>query len=99
MLLYSTVKVWPACDVTSKVKVPPIQVALVSASWAAATVVKLPPVNPPKGTPAGFWPFVTVHQIVRFAGKGANVVQVTTVLPALQDWDVGRRAYVIESTR
>ena len=39
--------------------------AFVSVSWPPGVVVKVPPVNPLKGAPAGFWPFIPVHQIVR----------------------------------
>jgi hypothetical protein len=41
--------------------------AFVSVSWPPGVVVKVPPVYPLSGTPAGFWPFITVHQIVRLA--------------------------------
>ena len=50
---------------TSKAKAPPLQMAFVSASWSpAATVVKVPPVYPPSGTPAGFWPFTRPQDCV-----------------------------------
>jgi len=65
VLLYSTVKVWPACEVTSKTNIPPLQMAFVSVSWPPIVVVKVPPVNPLKEAPAVSCPLITVHQIVR----------------------------------
>lgn len=92
VLLYSTVKVWPAAEVTSKAKIPPLQVAFVSVSGPADKVVKVPPVNPLSATPARFWPFCTFHKIFRFGGNGAFGVQVSTVLPALHEEEMSRWA-------
>ena len=91
VLLYSTVKVVPASDITSKLKAPGLHVPFVrvSAPFAAA-VVKVPPIYPPSGVPEGFWPLLTVQRINWLAGKPVVGVQVSTVLPAVQEEDAGR---------
>ena len=65
VLLYSTVNVWPAPEVTSKAKMPPLQRAFVSASWLPDTEVKVPPVYPPSGGRRG--------RHLRRGGIGAGV--------------------------
>ena len=100
VLLYSTVKVVPGGDSTSKLKAPGLHVAFVRVIEPfPEAVVKLPPVYPLSRVPEGFWPFATVQRINRPAGRAAVGVQVSTVLPALHEEDSGRPWYVAPSKR
>jgi hypothetical protein len=90
VLLYSTVKFVVGWDNTSKLKTPALQVAFVRVSPPFdEAVVKVPPIYPPSGVPAGFCPLLTVQRINWLVGKAAIGVPVSTVLPAVHEDDDG----------